>query len=182
MGLLGPKPNFWDPKLLLIPEKNHVQSTLMVSHGLLYCKLKNYSDGARMLMDSYLNGGTQFVRCGEKESSWRVVLFVSYILMTFRGLLSTAGFIFMRMISRFITVLVFRIYEGVMMRSTWICNRYMSGQRLMDWNWIRKRAMQNWYISPPTLLISVNVVKVVPRVSLFWMKGLRCVRIIHIFF
>jgi hypothetical protein len=38
---------------------------------LLLCKLKNlqnYSDGARMLMDSYLNGRTQFVRCGEKES------------------------------------------------------------------------------------------------------------------
>jgi hypothetical protein len=53
-------------------------------------------------------------------------------LMTFQRLLSTAGFIFMRMICRFITVLVFRIYKGVMMRSTWICSRYMSGQRLMD--------------------------------------------------
>jgi hypothetical protein len=39
-------------------------------------------------------------------------------LMTFRRLLSTASFVFMRMISRFITVLVFRIYKGVMMRST----------------------------------------------------------------
>jgi hypothetical protein len=35
MGLLGPKTNYWDPKLLLIPEKNHVQSTLM------YNDLKN---------------------------------------------------------------------------------------------------------------------------------------------
>jgi hypothetical protein len=44
----------------------------MVIHGLLLCKLKNlqnYTDGARMLVDSYLNGSTQFVRCGEKESS-----------------------------------------------------------------------------------------------------------------
>jgi hypothetical protein len=40
-------------------------------HGLLFCKLRNlqnYSDGAWMLVDSYLNGRTQFVRCGEKES------------------------------------------------------------------------------------------------------------------
>jgi hypothetical protein len=38
---------------------------------MVLCKLRNlqnYSDGARMLMDSYLNGRTQFVRCGEKES------------------------------------------------------------------------------------------------------------------
>jgi hypothetical protein len=44
----------------------------MVIHGLLLCKLKNlqnYSDGARMLVDSYLNGRTQVVRCGEKQSS-----------------------------------------------------------------------------------------------------------------
>jgi hypothetical protein len=44
----------------------------MVMHGLLLCKLKslqNYSDGARMLVDSYMNGRTQFVRCGEEESS-----------------------------------------------------------------------------------------------------------------
>jgi ribonucleases P/MRP protein subunit RPP40 len=69
----------------------------MVIHGLLLCKLKNLqnnSDGARMLVDSYLNGRTQFVRCGEKESSSFVgrvtygvpqgsvlgpILFVSYI-------------------------------------------------------------------------------------------------------
>jgi hypothetical protein len=31
MGLLGPKSNFKDPKLLLIPERSHVQSTLMCS-------------------------------------------------------------------------------------------------------------------------------------------------------
>jgi hypothetical protein len=66
--------------------------------------------------------------------------------MTFRGLLSTAGFIFMRMISRFITVLVFRIYKTVLMRSTEICSRYMNGQRLMDCSWIRKRAQSYWYI------------------------------------
>jgi hypothetical protein len=44
----------------------------MVIHGLLLCKLKNlqnYSDGAGMLMDLYLNGETQFMRCAEKESS-----------------------------------------------------------------------------------------------------------------
>jgi hypothetical protein len=37
----------------------------MVIHGLLLCKLKNLqncSDGARMLMSSYLNGRTQLVR------------------------------------------------------------------------------------------------------------------------
>jgi hypothetical protein len=56
-----------------------------VLHGLLLCKL--------MLVDSYLNGRTQFERCGEKESSvGRVTcgvpqesvlgpfLFISYIL------------------------------------------------------------------------------------------------------
>jgi hypothetical protein len=40
----------------------------MVVHGLLLCKLKNlqnYSDdGAGMLVNSFLNGRTQFVRCG----------------------------------------------------------------------------------------------------------------------
>jgi hypothetical protein len=39
----------------------------MVIHGLLLCKLKNlqnYSDCARMLVDSYLNSRTQLVRCG----------------------------------------------------------------------------------------------------------------------
>jgi hypothetical protein len=44
----------------------------MVIRGLLLCKLRNlqnYSEGARLLVDSYLNGRTQFVRCGEKESS-----------------------------------------------------------------------------------------------------------------
>jgi regulator of sigma D len=38
----------------------------------MLCKLRNlqnYSGGAGMLVDSYLNGRTQFVRCGEKESS-----------------------------------------------------------------------------------------------------------------
>jgi hypothetical protein len=111
-----------------------------VLHGLLLCKL--------MLVDSYLNGRTQFERCGEKESSvGRVTcgvpqesvlgpfLFISYILKW-----RFEDFIFLRIISRFITVLVFRIYKGVMMRSTWICSRYMSGQRRMDWSWIRKRA------------------------------------------
>jgi hypothetical protein len=44
----------------------------MVTHGLLLCKLRklqNYSYGVRMLVDSYMNGRTQFVRCVEKESS-----------------------------------------------------------------------------------------------------------------
>jgi hypothetical protein len=76
----------------------------MVIHGLLLCKLlnlQNYSDGARMLVDSYLNGRTQFVRCGEKESSvGRVTSGVpqgSVLSPPCRRLLSTAGFIFMRM-------------------------------------------------------------------------------------
>jgi hypothetical protein len=70
----------------------------MVIHGLLLCKLRNlqnYSDGDRMLVDSYLNGRTQFVRCGEKDSSvGRVtcgvpqgsvlgpLLFISYIYVS----------------------------------------------------------------------------------------------------
>jgi hypothetical protein len=42
----------------------------IVIHGLLLCKnLQNYSDGARMLVDSYLNVRTHFVRCSEKDSS-----------------------------------------------------------------------------------------------------------------
>jgi hypothetical protein len=58
-----------------------------------------------------------------------VHFYLFLILMTFRGLSSiAAGFIFMQVICRFITVLVFWIYKGVMMRSTWICSRYMSGQ------------------------------------------------------
>jgi hypothetical protein len=120
----------------------------MVIHGLLLCKLRNlqnYSDRARMLVDSYLNGRTQFVRCGEKESSvgrlmcgvpqrsvTGPLLFVSYNNDVLRVIISSDGFIFMQMISRFITVLVFRIYKGVMMRSTFICSRNMSGQRLID--------------------------------------------------
>jgi hypothetical protein len=39
----------------------------LVIHELLLCKLRNlqnYSDGAWMLVDSFLNGRTQFVRCG----------------------------------------------------------------------------------------------------------------------
>jgi hypothetical protein len=103
----------------------------MVIHGLLLCKLKNlqnYSDGARMLVDSYLNGRTQFVRCGEKESSvgrvtcgvpqepvLDLLSFVSYINEVLR-VLSTVGFIFMRIISKFITVLVFWIHKGGLMR------------------------------------------------------------------
>jgi hypothetical protein len=67
----------------------------MVIHELLLCKLRNlqnYSDGAWILVDSYLNGRNQFVRCGEKESSvervtcgvpqgsvLRPLLFISYI-------------------------------------------------------------------------------------------------------
>jgi hypothetical protein len=44
------------------------------------------------------------------------IIFVSYINEGYQGLLSTASFIFMRMISRFITVLVFRADDlnGVM--------------------------------------------------------------------
>jgi hypothetical protein len=68
-----------------------------------------------------------------KNSQCVVHFYLLFLLIKFRGLLSTAGFIFMmRMISRFITVLVFRIYKSVMMRSIWICSRYMSEQRLMD--------------------------------------------------
>jgi hypothetical protein len=54
-----------------------------------------------MLVDSYLNSRTQFVRCGEKESSvGRVTCGVqqgSVLGPPFRRLLSTASFIFMRM-------------------------------------------------------------------------------------
>jgi hypothetical protein len=123
------------------------QACDMVIHGLLLCKLRNmhysdgawmmvnYSDRAQMMVDSYLNVRTQFVRCGEKKSSvGRVTCGVPQesvlgpLLMTFQWLLSTTGFIFMRMISGFITVLVFRINKGVMMRSTWIWAETESGK------------------------------------------------------
>jgi hypothetical protein len=114
----------------------------MVIHWLLLCKLKDlqtYSDGAQMLVDSCLNGRTQFMRCGENSlpltcgvcrGKSLVQFYLFLILMMFRGFLSTAGSIFMRMISKFITVLVFWIYKGFMMRSKWICSKYMS--ELMD--------------------------------------------------
>jgi hypothetical protein len=45
------------------------QASDMNIHGLLVCNLKNlqnYLDGHRMLVDTYLNGRTKFVKCGEK--------------------------------------------------------------------------------------------------------------------
>jgi hypothetical protein len=42
----------------------------MVIQWILFCKLKNLQNySVRPRMDSYLNGKTQLVRCGEKESS-----------------------------------------------------------------------------------------------------------------
>jgi hypothetical protein len=128
----------------------------MVIYGLLLCKLKNlqnYTDGARMLVDSYLNGSTQFVRCGEKES-WEGDVWCS------------AG------VSRFVTVLVFRIYKG----------QRCYDEINMHLHQIHERATANGLklnpekrqvilihrcradIPPPTLLIGANVIKVVPRV------------------
>jgi hypothetical protein len=90
-------------------------------------------------------------------------------LMTFRRLLSSAGFIFMRMISRFITVLVFRIYNKI--------NMYL--QQIHEWATANRLKLYpeksqvilihrcRADIPPPTLLIGANVVKVVPRLRNF---------------
>jgi hypothetical protein len=102
----------------------------MVIQSLLLSKLRN--------VQNYSNE-VQFVRCGKKEFSvvvFRrgqslVCFYVFLILMAFQGLLSTVGFIFMRIISKFIRILVFWICKGVMVGSTWIFSNYMSGQWLM---------------------------------------------------
>jgi hypothetical protein len=64
--------NMEDGQVTVLVLLDFSQAFDMVIHGLLLCKLRNlqnYSDGDRMLVDSYLNGRTQFVRCGEKDSS-----------------------------------------------------------------------------------------------------------------
>jgi hypothetical protein len=65
--------NMEDGQLTVLVLLDFSQAFDMVVHGLLLLLFKlrnpqNYSDGAQMLVDSYLNGRTQFVRCGEKES------------------------------------------------------------------------------------------------------------------
>jgi hypothetical protein len=60
--------NMEDGQVTVLVLLDFSQAFAMVIHGLLLCELKNlqnYSDGPRMLVDSYLNGRTQFVRCGE---------------------------------------------------------------------------------------------------------------------
>jgi hypothetical protein len=88
---------------------------------------------------------TQFVRCGENESSVGSVtcdvpqasvigplLFISYINDVSKVIKYNRFHIYADDVQIFHSVLVFRIYKGVMVRSTWICSKYMSGQRLMD--------------------------------------------------
>jgi hypothetical protein len=84
-----------DGQVTVLVRLDFSQAFDMVIQGLLLrnlTNLQNYSDGARMLLGSYLNGKTQFVRCVEKKFSvgnvtcdvpQRLVLgpllFVSYI-------------------------------------------------------------------------------------------------------
>jgi small basic protein len=104
----------------------------MVIHGLLLCKLRNlqnYSDGARMLVDSYLNGRTQFMRCGAKESPVERVtcgvpqgsfldplLFVSDINDISRVIKYSRFHIYADHLQIYHSSIVFRINKGVMMR------------------------------------------------------------------
>jgi hypothetical protein len=108
----------------------------MVIHGLLLCKLRNlqnYSDGARMLVDSYLNGRTQFIRCGKKESSFRwSTLIYSYINDVSRVVKYSRFHIHANDLQISNSSSVSDLQRCVMIRSTWICSRYMSGQQLMD--------------------------------------------------
>jgi hypothetical protein len=93
-----------------------------------------------MLVDSYLNGRTQFVRCREKKSSvGRVTCGVLQ-----GSVLGPLLFVYIDDVSRVITYSRFHIYADDLQiyHSTsvsdlkWcndeICSRYMSGQRLMD--------------------------------------------------
>jgi hypothetical protein len=90
-------------------------------------------------------------------------------LILIRGLLSTAGFIFMQLTSRFITVLVFRNYKGVMINMQQIHERPTAhGLKLNPEKSqviLIRRCRAD--ISPPNLWICDNVVKVVPRVRNF---------------
>jgi hypothetical protein len=63
--------NMEDGQVTVLVLLDFSQAFLMVIHGMLLCllmNLQNYLDGARMLVDSYLNDRTHFVRCGEKDS------------------------------------------------------------------------------------------------------------------
>jgi hypothetical protein len=86
----------------------------MVVHGL--CKphnAQNYSGGAGMLVGSYLGERAQFMRSGGQESS--VGAYLYHILTTSRGLSGIAVFTFMRMIYRFITLVLCRTFKSVLM-------------------------------------------------------------------
>jgi hypothetical protein len=99
--------------------------------AVLLCKLRNaqkYSVGAGMLVGSYLSERAQFVRSGGQESSvWAVTCGVPHmflllvgsclyhILKMSRGLSGIAVFTFMRMICRFITLVLCRTFKCVLM-------------------------------------------------------------------
>jgi hypothetical protein len=62
--------NMEDGQVTVLVLLDFSQAFEIVIHGLLLYKLKylqNYSDGARMLVDAYLNGRTQFLRCAPQK-------------------------------------------------------------------------------------------------------------------
>jgi hypothetical protein len=98
--------------------------------GLSLCKLRNaqnYSLGAGMLVGSYLGERVQFVRSAGQESSVGAVtcgvsqgsvldplLFISYIDEVSR-VIRYCRFHILRMICRFITLVLCRTFKGVLM-------------------------------------------------------------------
>jgi hypothetical protein len=145
-----------------------------IIHGRFLCKLRslqNYSDGARMLVDSYLNGKIQFVRCGEKKSS--VGRMMSGVLQgsVLGPLLSVFYF---NDVSKVIKFFRFHIYVDDL--QNYHSSSVSDLQRCYDEINMDLQQIHEWTtaiilihrcradIPPPTLLIGANVVKVVPKV------------------